>query len=88
MRKDLENKYEYSISNKFNKEGFYPPILSSNFIDGIKKTEFSEYDKSLIELVEDASNKIINTINSIKGDFFIMVSPIDILININLKLNS
>lgn len=54
------------ILQKYNKDGFYPPKLTF-------KTELTEYDKSIIELVEDASNKIINTIPYTKGNFTIMV---------------
>jgi hypothetical protein len=66
QRKKVAIEEDYLINVEFNKDGFYPPKLTF-------KTELTEYDKSIIELVEDASNKIINTIPYTKGNFTIMV---------------
>lgn len=66
-RKKIAVEESYLINIKFDKDGFYPPKLTF-------KTELNEYDKSIIELVEDATNKIVNTIDYTTGNFTIMIN--------------
>jgi hypothetical protein len=66
-RKKIAVEDDYLINVKFDKvDGFYPPSLTF-------KTELNEYDKNIVEIVEDASNKIMNTVPYSKGNFSIMV---------------
>jgi hypothetical protein len=79
------------ITIKFDKiDGFYPPkIYKTSGLSSKELPELSEYDKKVIELSEDSTNKIINTINYDYGEILIQNTAHqggnEIYLTINLK---
>lgn len=88
--RDNDNE-DYIVTIKFDKvDGFYPPkIFKTSGLSSKELPEISEYDKKIIELLEDSTNKIINTINYDYGEILIYnethQNGNEIYLTINLK---